>query len=54
MANNYNFGTPGDDVERAAHDWLQANCGHEGATVMQSLATLIKELIRRKTIAEQR
>jgi hypothetical protein len=37
-----NFGTPTDEIERAAHDWLTKNICLEGESVMHSLADLIR------------
>jgi hypothetical protein len=36
------FGTPQDDIEIAAHKWLTENLGQEGASVMKSLAALMR------------
>lgn len=40
------FGTPKDDIERAACTWLEANVGTTGETVMQSLTAVMRGLIR--------
>lgn len=39
------FGTPKDNIERAAHKWLTENLGREGSSIMQSLANVIRSFV---------
>lgn len=36
------FGTPRDEIERKVADWLEANVGMTGESVMRSLANLVR------------
>ena len=48
MKQQPDFGTPTDDFERAAYDWLMVNVGLEGESIMQSLADVMREFAIRR------